>query len=83
MKSITQKKAERLYTTGKIKFISAKNMIVRFMVYGDTERHTVEYNRWTKRWSCVPCPAYEHKMLCSHVKACQLMIEHEKEAIGL
>jgi len=83
MISQTQKKAERLYTTNKVKFISSKGDIIHFIVEGDNDIYDVHYNRPRKRWSCT-CKGFSLKeQICSHIKACMLMIEHEPEAIGL
>jgi len=82
MKLTTTKKAERMYTQGKVKLMS-KNIILKFVVKGDHENYDVHFDREHKKWSCT-CKGFSLKLWrCSHIQAAQLLIQHEREAIGL
>jgi len=82
MKSVTIKKAERIYTEGKVKFISSKGTSVKFIVEGDTKHYGVTYFRLEKKWTC-ECESFKYRLSCSHILSCQLLLQHEKESIGL
>ncbi|MBW2981946.1 hypothetical protein KY343_03645 [Candidatus Woesearchaeota archaeon] len=83
MKSTTQKKAEKMYTEDRVKLMSSHGDIIHFIVKGDNDLYDIHYNRTRKRWSCT-CKGFSLKeQICSHIKACMLMIEHEKELLGL
>ena len=82
MSKATTRKAEKLYTSDCIKLLS-KGLILKFVVRGSTENYECHYDRELKKWSCT-CKWFSLKQsFCSHIMACHLMLQHEKDLIGL
>lgn len=82
MSKATTKKAEDLYTSNCVQLMS-KGIILKFIVKGSNNDYEVHYNRIQKKWSCT-CKWFSLKQtFCSHIQCCHLLLEHEKERLGL
>ena len=76
MRPATTAKAERYLNTGRVTIVRRSDDRVEAIVDGDTGRWAVtvsgDPDDLLATWSCT-CPAWQHKVGCSHVRAVRLV----------
>jgi len=71
----TKKKAEATVNQGKVNKILETENRIHFKVWGETELHSVIYEKKYQKWKC-DCKYYTLKRKhCSHILSCQILVE--------
>lgn len=69
----TKKKGQRLYEKGRVKKELETQRRTHFTVHGDTEKHSVIFDKERKGWVC-DCRYFSLKQKeCSHILAAKLL----------
>jgi uncharacterized Zn finger protein len=72
-----KKKGQRLFSTGKVKKEIDTDRRTHFIVQGETEKHSVIFDKERKRWSC-DCRYFAlTQRMCSHIIAAKIFEERE------
>jgi hypothetical protein len=72
-------KAKNLVKEGKVKKEIETEKRIHFKVQGETEVHSVIFNKEKNEWEC-DCPFSTLKEKeCSHIVACKLFLKNKKE----
>lgn len=73
-----RKKGLEIFGEGRVKKVLITPKRVHFSVTGDTEEHSVIFDREKNIWMC-DCKYYALRgKACSHTTAAQLMLKNEK-----
>lgn len=70
-----RRKGYLLFKKGKVKKVLETDRRIHFRVEGETDTHSVIFDKEKKEFSC-DCPFFTlHQKICSHIVACKLFEE--------
>ena len=74
-----RKKALQLFADGKVKEVLATDRRLHFSVQGETEKHSMIFDRQKNEWSC-DCRFFAlTQKPCSHIAAAKLSMKNTNE----
>ena len=65
-------KAEKLISAGKVKKEVETDKRIHFLVEGETETHSVIFDKQKNKWECDCTFSTLREAVCSHVLACKI-----------
>lgn len=68
----TSEKAKQLFERGKVKKEVETDKRIHFKVFGETEEHSVVFDKQKNRWSCDCRYSSLQKKECSHIIAARM-----------
>lgn len=70
----TSEKAKQLFERGKVKKEVETDKRIHFKVFGETEEHSVVFDKQKSRWSCDCRYSSLQKKECSHIIAARMKV---------
>lgn len=70
----TSEKAKQLFERGKVKKEVETDKRIHFKVFGETEEHSVVFDKQKNRWSCDCRYSSLQKKECSHIIAARMNV---------